>query len=64
MTQKWELEHSEISSYLLCVFSFFLIYFWLHWVFFAAGGLSLVVASQGYSPLRRAGFSWQWVLFL
>ena len=39
MTQKWELENSEIGSYLLCVFffCFFLIYFWLHWVFFAAG---------------------------
>ena len=23
MTQKWELEHSEIGSYLLCVFYFF-----------------------------------------
>ena len=25
------------------------IYFWLRWVFIAAGGLSLVVASGGYS---------------
>ena len=38
-------------------FFFFLIYFWLHWIFVAACGLSLVAASKGYSTLRCAGFS-------
>ena len=36
---------------------FFLIYFWLRWVFVAARGLSLVVASGAYSSLWCAGFS-------
>ena len=31
---------------LLAFFFFFLIYFWLHWVFVAVGGLSLVAASR------------------
>ena len=31
---------------------FIFIYFWLRWVFVAAGGLSLVAASGGYSSLR------------
>ena len=39
------------------------IYFWLHWVFIAARGLSLVV-SWGYSSLRCTGFSLQWLLLL
>ena len=34
-----------------------LIYFWLHWVFVAARGLSLVVGSGGYSLLQCVGFS-------
>ena len=33
------------------------IYFWLHWLFAAARGLSLIVASGRYSSLRCAGFS-------
>ena len=40
-------------------FSFFLsffFFFWLHWVFFAVHGLSLVVASGGYSLLWCMGF--------
>ena len=44
-----------------CVF-FKFIYFWLHWVFFAARELSLVAASGGYSSLRCAGFSLRWLL--
>ena len=40
------------------IYSF--IYFWLRWVFVAACGLSLVVASGGYSSLRCAGFSLRW----
>ena len=34
---------------------FLFIYFWLHWVFIAACGLSLVAASGGYSSLRCGG---------
>ena len=37
-------------------------FFWLHWVFVAARGLSPVVASGGYSSLQRAGFSLRWLL--
>ena len=40
------------------------IYFWLRWVFVAARGLSLVVASRGYSLLQCACFSLQWLLLL
>ena len=40
------------------------IYFWLHWVFVAAHGLSLVVATGGYSSLRCVCFSLQWLLLL
>ena len=40
------------------------IYFWLHWVFVAEHGLSLVVVSGGYSSLWCAGFSLQWLLLL
>ena len=38
--------------------------FWLRWVFVAARGLSLVVASGGYSLLWCAGFSLWWLLLL
>ena len=38
-----------------------LFYSWLHWVFVAAHGLSLIVAGRGYSSLRFAGFSLQWL---
>ena len=48
---------------ILFYFIFLKIYFWLHWVFVAACGLSLVVASGGYSSLRYAGFS-LWRLLL
>ena len=51
------------------IFSFFktnylFIYFWLHWVFVAVHGLSLVAASRGYSLLWCAGFSLRWLLWL
>ena len=49
------------------VFIFFInlfIYFWLHWVFVAAHGLSLVVASGSYPSLWCAGFSLRWLLLL
>ena len=35
------------------------IYFWLHLIFVALCGLSLVAASRGYSSLRYADFSMQ-----
>ena len=44
----------------VCLF----IYLCLHWVFVAARGLSLVVASGGYSSWRCTGFSLQWLLLL
>ena len=37
---------------------------WLHWVFVAARGLSLVVASGGYSLLWCTGFSLFWLPLL
>ena len=40
------------------------VFFWLCWVFVAAHGLSLVVASGGYSSLWHAGFSLRWLLLL
>ena len=45
-------------------FAYFFNLFWLHWVFVAAHGLSLLVASGGYSSLQCAGFSSQWLLLL
>ena len=45
-----------------CIYLF--VYFWLHWVFIAARGLSLVAVSRGYSSLRCAGFSLRWLLLL
>ena len=42
-------------------FCLFYIHLWLHWIFVAARGLSLVVAS-GYFSLRCAGFSLWWLL--
>ena len=46
----------------LFLFFYKCIYFWLCLVFVAARGLSLVVASEGYSSLWCAGFSLQWLL--
>ena len=45
---------------LLFFFFFRFIYFWLHWVFIAARGLSLLSASRGYSLLQCTGFSLWW----
>ena len=39
-------------------------YLWLRWLFVAACGLSLVVASGVYSSSRCAGFSLRWLLLL
>ena len=42
----------------------YFIYFWLPWVFVAARGLSLFVASGCYSSLWCVGFSLWWLLLL
>ena len=51
----WHLSPCYINRVISTVFSnWFLkifIYFWLHWVFIAVHGLSLAVASPGYSSL-------------
>ena len=53
------------NSFLLYFFKIYLfIYFWLHWVFVAVHGLSLVAVSGGYSSLRCAGFSLPCLLLL
>ena len=46
------------------LFIYLFIYFGLRWVVVAARGLSLVAVSGGYSLLRCAGFSLQWLLSL
>ena len=57
--------HEGYLTNLCLIFYFILfIYFWLHWVFIAARGLSLVASNGGYSLLRCAGFSLQWLLLL
>ena len=58
-------KHLSLCQSLPTVF-FFVVFvlFWLRWVFIAARRLSLVVASGGYSSLRCAGFSLQWLLLL
>ena len=53
---KFEKKHELLSLFKESVL---FIYFWLRWVFVAARGLSLVVASGGYSSLQCAGFSLQ-----
>ena len=45
------------------LFIYLFIYIWLHWVFVAACGLSLVVASGDYS-LQFMGFSLLWLFLL
>ena len=52
------------SSDLIDLFIYLFIYFWLCWVFIAAHGLSVVVASRGYSSLQCVGFSLWWLLLL
>ena len=57
----------QLTLFFLMKFYFFLIYlfyFWLLWVSAVAPGLSLVVASGGYSSLRCTRFSLRWLLLL
>ena len=60
------IEHSdsEGSQFPFFFFLILFIYFWFCWVSVAARGLSLVVASGGYSSLRCVGFSLRWLLLL
>ena len=51
------------TRFLSFLFTYLFIY-WLHWVFVAVHGLSLVAASGGYSSLQCAGFSLRWLLLL
>jgi len=66
--KKCRRRHGMRVSSMWCCFIFFcflrihLFNFWLHWIFTAARGLSLVVVSAGYSSLPREGFSLQWLL--
>ena len=61
-----------LQSFLVCIdprnvswtHFFFFFFFWLCCVFVAVCGLSLVVASGGYSLLRCAGFSLRRLLLL
>ena len=55
--------YSKGFFFLINVFILF-IYFWLHCVFIATCGLSLVGASGGYSSLRCVGLSLRWLLLL
>ena len=52
------------SLFIFLIDLYLFIYFCLCWVFVAAHGFSLLVASGGYSSLRCAGFSLQWLLLL
>ena len=61
----WKKLYTSFRYYFIYLLeNFFKFYFQLHWVFVAACGLSLVVASGGYSLLRCAGFSLWWLLLL
>ena len=63
MCYRYILNFQALFSFLINLFILF-IYFWLHWVFVAARGLSLVAMSGGYSLVRYAGFLLQWFLLL
>ena len=47
--------HTYIYIYILHVHTAIFIYFWLYWVFTAACGPSLDVASRGYSLIAVRG---------
>ena len=46
------------------MFLFIYLFIWLHWIFVAVEGLSLVASSRDYSSLQCVGFSLQWLLLL
>ena len=55
---------SALTIGVCCCFVQYLFFFWLCWVFIAACGLSLIVASRCYSSLQCVGFSLWWFLLL
>ena len=63
-------KHNHFVIHYLCVliisshFIILFIYFWLCWVFFAVGRLSLGAVSGGYSSLQCMDFLLQWLLLL
>ena len=61
-TDDWQTLRRSLILYKWISFIFY--YFWLHWVFVGACGLSLVATSWGFSPLWCAGFSLWWLLLL
>ena len=75
LNSSWEISHYILQLHNLALNDFtfykflkliylFVLYFWLHWLFVAARGLSLVAASGGYSSLQCAGLSLRWLLLL
>ena len=58
------LRSDKLFNFLKIYFYLFIFYFWLHWVFIAACGLSLVAESGGYSLLWCTGSSLQWLPLL
>ena len=60
---KFFVEYSHALTVLFFKIMLF-IYLWLRWVLVAVHGLSLVVASGGYSSLWCMGFSLWWLLLL
>ena len=53
-----------LSRFIIFKNYLFILFFWLHWVFVATCGFSLVSASGGYSSLQFTGFSLWWRLLL
>ena len=64
LRKKWAKDFFKRFIYYYYYFKFYFIYFWLHQVFVAVLGLSLVAASGGYCSLRCMGFSLWWLLLL
>ena len=61
----WSIGHMSIKCVLFKKKNKFIyLFIWLHWVFVAARGPSLVGVSGGYSLFRCAGFSLQWRFLL
>ena len=56
--------HLLVLSFFNLKFSNFCCYFWLHWVFIAAFGVSLVVLAEAPLWLQCTGFSLWWLLWL
>ena len=57
-------QHLLFADFFFKVYLLIYLFIWLHWVLVAARGLSLVVASRGYSLLQCMGFSLWWPLLL